>query len=149
MDGRPQEVVMDYQGQLWVLGHKEGTETAALTRINPNFPRKELTLFFGANESPHHMTIDPAGDFLYFVNGDGIYKMATNANSLPVAPIIPKNGRNYYAIGITPDNLYLYAADALDYNQRSDVYVFDLSTGEEIRVLKAGVISGGFYFYPR
>ncbi len=149
VDGHPLEMVLDYQGQIWVLGQKDGGEGAALTRINPNFPRKELSLFFSTGETPTDLITDPAGDFLYFINNDGIYKMATTANALPAAPLIPKATRNYYAIGITPDNGRLYAADALDFNQRSDVYVFNLTTLEQTLALKTGIISGGFYFYPR
>ncbi|CAN5210232.1 hypothetical protein BH09BAC1_BH09BAC1_20660 [soil metagenome] len=150
VDGHPLEMVKDFQGQIWVLGQKEGSEGAALTRIDPNLPRKELTLSFPPNEAPTDMIADPAGDFLYFINSDGIYKMATSANALPAQPMIPKGGRNYYAIGLTPDNGYLYAADALDFNQRSDVYLFNLTTGvQNATVLKTGIISGSFYFYPR
>ncbi len=145
--GHPMEMVLDAQGQVWVLGQKDGTDAAALTRINPTNSSVEVTLNFPITESPSHLIADPNGANLYYLNTDGIYKLASTSNTLPPAPIIAKGTRNYYAIGISPDNTLLYASDALDFNQRSDVYTFDIATLSEVKQLKGGIITGGFYFY--
>jgi YVTN family beta-propeller protein len=147
VEGHPMEMVLDGQGQIWVLGQKDGIDAAALTRINPTNNATEQTLNFLLTESPSHLIADPNGTNLYYLNTGGIYKLASTSTTLPDAPIIAKGTRNYYAIGISPDNGTLYASDALDFNQRSDVYVFDLSTLAEVKQLKGGIITGGFYFY--
>jgi YVTN family beta-propeller protein len=147
VDGHPMEMALDAQGQVWVLGQKDGTDSAALTRINPTNSSVELTLNFPITESPSHLIADPNGANLYYLNTGGIYKLASTSNTLPPAPIIAKGTRNYYAIGISPDNTLLYASDALDFNQRSDVYTFDIATLGEVKQLKGGIITGGFYFY--
>jgi hypothetical protein len=147
VEGHSMEMILDAQGQVWVLGQKDGTDAAALTRINPTNSAVELTLNFPLNESPNHLIADQNGTNLYYLNTSGIYKLASTATNLTAAPIIAKGTRNYYAIGISPDNGTLYASDALDFNQRSDVYVFDLSTLAEVKQLKGGIITGGFYFY--
>jgi DNA-binding beta-propeller fold protein YncE len=148
VNGHPMEMVLDAQGQVWVLGQKDGTDAAALTRINPTNSTVEQTLNFPLTESPSHLIVSPDGESLYYLNTGGIYKLASNATTLPSAPIIAKGTRNYYAIGISPKNTLLYASDALDFNQRSDVYTFDIATLGEVKQLKGGIITGGFYFYP-
>lgn len=147
--GHPLDMVLDKQGQLWVLGQKEGSQAAALNRVNPTTESVELTLPFPSTESPSRLVIDPAGDFLYYLNNQGVFKMATTATSLPATPLVEKAGRNFYGLGISPDNLQLYLADALDYNQRSNVYIYSLPAAEPTDTFKTGIISGGFYFYPR
>lgn len=149
VEGHPMEMVLDAQGHVWVMGQKDGNDAAALTRINPTNNVIELSLDFPLTQSPSHLITDATGATLYYLNNDGIHSLASTATRLPSAPIIAKNSRNYYAIGITPDNQYLFAADALDFNQRSDVYVFNLPTLTEQDTLKGGIITGGFYFYPR
>lgn len=149
VDGHPMEMVLDAQGQVWVMGQKEGSDAAALTRINPTNNTAELTLNFPHTASPSHLVADATGANLYYISNEGVYSLASTATSLPTAPIIAKNSRNYYAIGIAPDNQQLFAADALDFNQRSDVYIFNLATLTEQDTLKGGIITGGFYFYPR
>jgi len=148
VNGHPMEMVLDAQGQVWVLGQKDGTDAAALTRINPTNSSVELTLNFPLTESPSHLIADPNGTNLYYLNTGGIYKLPNTAAALPAIPIIAKGTSNYYAIGISPDNSLLYASDALDFNQRSDVYVFNLATLGTVKQLKGGIITGGFYFYP-
>lgn len=145
--GHPMEMVLDAQGQVWVLGQKDGTDAAALTRINPTNNAVEQVLNFPLTESPSHLIADPNGANLYYLNTGGIYKLASTSTTLPPAPIIAKGTRNYYAIGISPNNTLLYASDALDFNQRSDVYTFDIATLGEVKQLKGGIITGGFYFY--
>ncbi len=147
VDGHPLEMVLDAQGQVWVMGQKEGNDAAALTRINPSDNTIALTLNFPLTASPSHLIADATGANLYYLDNDGIYALPSTGSTLPSSPIIAKNARNYYAIGISPDNSKLYASDALDYNQRSDVYIFNLQTLEEEKQLKGGIITGGFYFY--
>jgi YVTN family beta-propeller protein len=147
--GHPLDMVLDKQGQLWVLGQKEGSQAAALNRINPTTESVELNVPFPSSESPSRLVMDPAGDFLYYLNNEGVYKLATTATALPATPLVAKAGRNFYGLGISPDNLQLYIADALDYNQRSDVYVYSLPSLAPTDTFKTGIISGGFYFYPR
>lgn len=147
--GHPLEILLDANGKIWVLGQKEGNVAAVLTRINANSETTELTLPFANNETPTDLITDAAGNQLYFINTEGIYRMAIADIALPNTPLIPKNDRNYYAIGITPDNGQLYASDVLDFNQRSNIYVFATTTGQQTASINAGIISGGFYFYSR
>jgi len=39
----------------------------------------------------------------------------------------------------------VYAADVLDYVQRSQIYIYD-TKGKQSSTFKAGIISNGFYF---
>jgi hypothetical protein len=55
------------------------------------------------------------------------------------------NNRVYYGLGVNPRDYTIYAADALDYVQRSNIYIFD-NNGNQLSFFKAGIISNGFYF---
>lgn len=145
--GHAMEVVLDANGKVWVLGQKEGSTSAALSRIDPGTETVELTLPFSNSEAPTDLLLGADGSNLYYINTNGIFRMGIGATALPATPFVAKGNRNYYAIGISPNGEHLYAADALDFNQRSDVYIFNLATGAEIKTFKTGIISGGFYFY--
>lgn len=149
VNGHPMEMVLDAQGQVWVLGQKEGSDAAALTRINPTNNAVELSLDFPLTQSPSHLITDATGANLYYLSNEGVFSLPASATSLPATPVLAKTTQNYYAIGISPDNQQLFAADALDFNQRSDVYIFNLQNLAPQDTLKGGIITGGFYFYPR
>ncbi len=52
---------------------------------------------------------------------------------------------NFYSIGIDVLNKLLYCADAKDYVQKGEVYIYDLS-GKFVKKFQAGVIPGSFAF---
>lgn len=52
---------------------------------------------------------------------------------------------NFYSIGIDALNKLLYCADAKDYVQKGEIYIYDLS-GKFVKKFQAGVIPGSFAF---
>ena len=52
---------------------------------------------------------------------------------------------NFYSIGFDPVNRLLYCADAKDYQQNGEVFIYDLS-GKKVGSFEAGIIPGSFGF---
>ena len=71
--------------------------------------------------------------------------MGINSSSLPSQPIVAQGNRNYYGLGVQGDTYRIYASDALDFIQRSNVYIFDMN-GNEKSFFKAGTNANGFWF---
>jgi DNA-binding beta-propeller fold protein YncE len=140
-------ILIDRNDRLWVLnsGDPKIPEPGTLKRINPVSHAVEKTFVFALNESPGSLCMNKTKDTLYFLNSGGICRMGMGDASLPAAPFISKGSRNYYGLGIDPNTYQVYAADALDYVQRSNVYIFD-ANGSQKSFFKAGIISNGFYF---
>lgn len=139
-------IVVDGRDRLWVLCPRDyqTNEPASLSVISANTQVTERTMVFDAAVSPGNLLIDQAHELLFFVAG-GVYKMPLSATTLPAAPLIPQSGRNYYGAGLHASGEEIYVSDALDYVQRSNVYIFGYS-GEGKKMFKAGINAGSFYF---
>ncbi|MBA3665607.1 MAG: hypothetical protein H0W61_15585 [Bacteroidetes bacterium] len=140
------DIVVDKNDKVWVLS--AGNNTAAivpsLNKIDPLTNQVESTLNFALTDTPGSLCLNKTKDTLYFLNG-GIFRMPISASSLPATPLIQKGNRTYYGLGINRNDYTIYASDALDYIQRSNVYIFDAS-GNEKTFFKAGINANSFYF---
>jgi hypothetical protein len=139
-------IVMDRQDRIWVLsaGDKEKSIPARLSRINPIANQIEASFSFNNGDAPRNLCLNKTKDTLYFLNND-VYRMAISEINLPSSSFINKGNKNFYGLGINPNDYNIYAADALDYSQKSNIYVFD-SYGNQKLVFKAGINANGFYF---
>ncbi|MDX2173706.1 MAG: hypothetical protein SFY56_11345 [Bacteroidota bacterium] len=137
---------IDKYDKLWVLsvGDKTNSILGKLCRINPATNQVELSLSFTLNDSPNNLCFNKTKDTLYYLN-DGVYRMSISSSSLPQTPIIAQGNKNFYGLGINPNDYTIYASDALDYIQKSNIYVYDIN-GNLKQNFKAGLISNGFYF---
>ena len=139
-------IVSDKNDRLWTLASGDGSTQSAgrLSCIDP-VKRTVISFFeFPGVRSPWNLAINGTKDALFFLDGD-IYRMPVSQATLPSSAFIAKGTRNFYGLGISPHNNVIYASDALDYTQKSDVYCFD-DTGKETRTFKAGINAGYFYF---
>lgn len=138
-------IVEDAQGKLWVACSGGGGTQPALYRIDPSTRTVEATFAFGSSSaSPWRLTTNGDHDLLYFLN-DHVYRMAITDDALPASPIIAAADRNFYGLGVDPDNGTVYVADAIDYTQRGLVFRYT-SDGSAIDEFLAGRIPGGFVF---
>lgn len=139
-------IVIDKNDKIWVLGsgNSQNNIPGKLSRIDPVNNQVEISYTFAAGESPFRLCLNKTKDTLYFIKG-GIYRMAINDVSLPVTALIANGTKNFYGIGINPNNHTIYAADALDYISKSNIYIYNAS-GTEKTHFKAGLIANGFYF---
>lgn len=139
-------VVLDNHDKAWVLasGDSVKAQLPRLSAVNLLSGKVDMYLDFKSEDKPGNLCLSAGKDSLYFLNR-GIYKMSVGATTLPVSALIPASGRNYYGLGITPANFRIYASDALDYSQKSNVYIFD-ANGKELSFFKSGINTNGFYF---
>jgi hypothetical protein len=137
--------VIDKHDKIWVLGAGDGKGAGGrLSRIDPVKLQVEKVYTFSAGESPWNLCINKASDTLYFLNG-GIFRMGVTDAAIPTDPFIAQGSRNYYGLGVNPNDYKIYAADALDYSQRSAVYIFS-AKGTQTGFFNAGINSNSFYF---
>ncbi len=139
-------VVLDRQDKLWVLsgGDKPNSVAARLWKINPVNNQVETSLVFNDGETPGNLCLNRTRDTLWYLN-NGICRFSTNDASLPAHPFITAGSKNFYGLGVNPNDYMIYAADALDYNQRANVYIYDAG-GDQKSWFKAGINTNGFYF---
>lgn len=139
-------VVLDKNDRLWVLsgGDKPNNQPGRLTRIHPLTQAVEASFLFPAGASPDHLSLNGTKDTLWYLSGD-IFRMTIQSPALPDAPAISAGTRNFYGLGVNPRDYTIYAADALDYAQRANVYIYT-PLGTEKAMFKAGINANGFYF---
>ena len=119
----PNSMVLDKHRKLWVLcsGGFLNEEMPGIIRIDPVTREKEKTFRFSMLESsPSHLCINGSGDTLYYLN-NGIFQMPVTETEIPSDPLV-QNGKLFYSIGIDPESGIIYAADAIDYQQKGKVF---------------------------
>lgn len=131
-------IVLDKNNKVWVLGNK-------LSRINPETNTVELSLEVSNNPYfSSRLCLNKTKDTLFYLNTN-IYKMSINDTALPTSAIVNAGTKNFYGMGINPNDYTIYTTDALDYIQKANVYIYK-SNGTELKNFKAGIIANGFYF---
>jgi len=143
----PNSIVADKNNRIWVLssGGFMNDELPVLTCINSENFRIEKTLVFpDINLNPTHLIINGTKDSLYFINND-IYKISINATKIPDETFVNRNSRKFYSISYHAKSNLLFITDALDYNQKGVVWIYDIS-GNEIDHFNAGIIPSGICY---
>lgn len=136
-----ERMVVDPQNRMWVLTTEK---PAHLYRINPS-GAIDLDFVFGANEEPLYLQINPDGRYLYYVMDNAVYRISKDEFAMPHEKLLDFPGQNVYGFNVDPETGELYLADALDYNQASDICRYS-ADGKLKDQFKAGVISNGFCF---
>jgi len=139
-------IVIDKNDKIWILstGDKQNAIAGKLSKIDPVTHQVETSFTFGVNESPGTLKLNRTKDTLYFLKG-GIFRMAISDAGLPATEFISKGTKNFYGLGINPNDYTIYAADALDFNSRSNIYIYN-ANGSAKKNFKAGLNANGFYF---
>ena len=142
----PNSMVMDKNQKLWVLcsGGYLNEEMPGILRIDPATREKEEIFRFSELESsPSHLCINGLGDTLYFLN-NGIFQMPVTDTEIPSEPLV-QTEKLFYSIGIDPENGIIYAADAVDYQQKGKIfrYLPDAALKDSFDV---DIIPGSFVF---
>lgn len=139
------DMVLDVQNRIWLLcSESAGTRAAKLFQINTTTD-SVLKTFTLPDINALRLTINGNRDRLYWINNH-IYSMGINDASLPSSPFITSINNNFYALGYIPHRNEIWAADAIDYVQKSTVFRYN-SQGVNIGLFKSGTNTGNFLFY--
>lgn len=129
---------------LYVLGNGKpdysGEETAgSITKIS--LSTNEVTETYTFNTTDHPQGLTAEGSQLYYNMNGTVYKLDAGNISLPGTPILDGF---FYAMEVK-DGL-LYATDAKDFASQGSLYVYDLSSNQQIQDIQTGIVPGGIYF---
>jgi len=139
-------IVKDKNNHLWVMcgADKSKSKLAQLTKVDATNNQILQQFIFTANDEPSQLCLNKTKDTLYFLN-KGIYRMPIQQSALPASVFIAQNNRNFYGLGINHNDYTIYVSDALDYIQKSNCYIYN-NKGEQLKLFKAGINAGAFYF---
>jgi DNA-binding beta-propeller fold protein YncE len=144
----PKNILKDLNNRIWVLcGDVNAIDNKhfiiQLDTLNKNIAKK--LLINTPNTAANRLRINKYGNTLFWID-EGVFKMNINDTLLPVNPIINKENRLFYGLGIDPNFNEIYVSDAKDFNANSDVYRYSFS-GQLLGKFTSGKITGDFYFY--
>lgn len=148
---QPKTLAVDKYGKLWTMtdggwdGNPLGYEAPALIKINAESFTIEKKYTFNLGDYCSKMTINAAGDRLYWIKND-VWTMDVTASELPSSPIVKTDGTWYYGLSIAPSTEDVYVADAIDYEQPGRILRYS-SKGELIQQFTVGVNPGSFCWY--
>ena len=143
----PESMVIDRDKKLWVLcnGGWKREHYAELIAVNTTTDDIEQRLVFPSiNSSPSGLHIDGDGSVLYYLD-NGVRKMKIDAVSVPEEPYIQESGHFFYKIGINPANGDILVTDAVDYQQKGHLLIYN-SDGNMISDELADIIPGMICF---
>ncbi|NGX84928.1 DUF5074 domain-containing protein [Aequorivita sp. KMM 9714] len=117
-----------------------GNETAgSLVKIDLSSGQVSETFAFETTQHPSNLTID--GDNLFYSLDGKVYKVNSSSVTLPGTDII----EGYFYV-LQANDGKLYATDAGDFASKGSLYIYDLSTNQQIQDFQTGIVPGGIYF---
>ncbi len=83
-------------------------------------------------------------DCIYYIYDNKVWKMGVSDTQLPASPFIANAGKLPYGISVSPSG-DVYVADAIDYQQKGKIRVFN-ANGNLKDDFEVGIIPSGFLF---
>lgn len=105
----PKNLVRDAKGNIWVLCSKYGSTQDYLVRFSPGTPTQQTRIAVANSYTNGNLRANAAGDRIYVSLGTGTYALTPDATALPATPLIR---RNFYGLGIDPQDNTIYAGTA-------------------------------------
>lgn len=150
-----QQVLSDKNHHLWVLaGNVYKQKIATLTQIDPVTRTILKSFTFPAGADVMKPCWNPAKDTLYFLgvnysgatDYNGVYRMAIDANDLPLSLFIQAQPLQYYW-GLNVDSVtnQIYLGDPKGFIQQGNISVYQ-TNGQKIRSFNTGLGPGYFSF---
>lgn len=151
----PTSIAVDASNNVWVLSSGKKVY-ATYPDIDPaKSTAGALTKISGANGSvistfafpdvtagASKLVLNGAKNTLYYSYGRKVYKQETSAGSLNHTLVVDKN---FYGLGIDPENGYIYGGEQIGFTSEGTVYVYR-PDGTQVTTFKAGIGPNGFVF---
>ena len=148
----PKSVAIDANNNVWITGsgrlaYVDGAPD--LTQSTPGFvARLEAdTVAFKvevdqATYSEFKLAMDDSGEQLYFLYGEGVYRLGINDTNLPDTPFVTGN---FYGLAIDPVNGEILTGDPLNYTSEGTFFRYS-PAGQLIKSYTVGIAPNGFAF---
>ncbi|MDA7502233.1 DUF5074 domain-containing protein [Chitinophagales bacterium] len=138
----------DQSGTAWIARSEVPYDMTSMQLVGIDQDATEIahSIDFTGGGGFHLKTAMASDGHTLYVLANNLYRFDTENPTLAPEIIVEAEGRNFYGLGIDPDNGDIYLSDALDYVQNSPIYRFD-SQATAIDTLSGGVATGSFYFY--
>jgi hypothetical protein len=118
----------------------------ALQRINPITATVEKTFPLSfAQADVSRLRINKMRSTLYWLSKH-VYAHTVSDSAVSSTAFIQSANQNFYGLGVDPFDGEIYVSDAKDFVQQSVINRYR-ANGTFIGDFKAGLITGGFYFY--
>lgn len=142
----PVAMVKTGDDAIWVVckGNPSTNEKGGVYRVNTNQRMASLEIpfeDFDLNFAPR-IVYDAPNDYLYFTKKE-VFRYDLNTGEL--TEFVKAEGRDFYALGVDPNNGHVFLSDAIDFQQRSTIFEYD-QLGTELRSFKGGIGTNGFIF---
>ncbi|MDI1356491.1 MAG: hypothetical protein PSX36_16355 [bacterium] len=138
-------IVIDRTDNVWVLsaGDQKNSIPARLTKFSSTAIHAStsatLTNYWNGN-----LCVNRTKDTLYFLNTD-VFRLSITDVTIHPTIFVAAGTKSFYGLGVNPNDFRVYVSDAIDYSQRSSIYVYDV-LGNQKKTFKAGINSNSFYF---
>ncbi|MFZ4797585.1 MAG: YncE family protein [Bacteroidia bacterium] len=144
----PKNILKDSNNRIWILcGDVNAIDKRhfiiQLDVLNKNVAKK--LIINTPNTAANRLRINKEGNTLFWID-EGVFKMNITDTLLPINPIVSKDNRIFYGLGIDPKYNEIFVSDAKDFNSNSEVYRYDFS-GQLLGKFASGKITSDFYFY--
>jgi DNA-binding beta-propeller fold protein YncE len=139
---------VDSGNKLWVLSNGDSNKgiRPALQRINPITATVEKTFPLSfAQADVSRLRINKMRSTLYWLSKH-VYAHTVSDSAVSSTAFIQSANQNFYGLGVDPFDGEIYVSDAKDFVQQSVINRYR-ANGTFIGDFKAGLITGGFYFY--
>ena len=146
MPAGPKNILRDNKGNVWVLCSKYNAgstpTTDYLVRFAPTAPAvaQQVRIAFPNSYTNGNLRTNADGSKIYVSLGTGTYVLEPTATALPASPLIR---RNFYGLGIDPQDNTIYAGTGFT---GSDKVIRYTMTGAPIDSFNAVVGPNGFLF---
>ena len=140
----PQSMVVGSDNNIWVLcnGGWQREYNAELIAINSTTDEITKRIVFPSKEaSPTCLRIDGAYSTLYFLES-GVKKMSITDDEIPADTFIDGY---FYNLGINPNNGDVFVTDAVDFQQKGRLSIYNRE-GILLSDMLAGIIPSKLYF---
>ncbi len=150
----PRSIQQDAGGNIWVLSagylaydqswnlDPENSTKSSLTKIVSDeevlrleFP--ELTF-----STASHLRVDIAGEVLYYLYDDKLFRISVDATGLPETAFVEKG---FYGLSVDPASGNIIAMEASDFSSSGSMYFYN-AEGEELDSFVVGIAPNGCAF---
>lgn len=142
-----QNIVEDLAGNIWILSSGDVGQNipGRISCIDPE-RRQIIQQFILDTPDGHSLEISIDRNSLFYIYAGSVWKLSTQANSLPAIPIVSGTGNQiFYGLSVHPKSELLYVLDAQDYVSEGRAYEYSYS-GELKREIISGIIPRSMIF---